>query len=186
MASNNYPPPPGPPPGKELGAGGYAPSLQNHYGNGNNRCNANHGGLDYRPPFIPLQEQPGQGPPKYDLNPNNGMNGGFNDPPPPYTFEQKFALPKPKYNDLWAAILFVIDFFGLVAVSGISLNAYRATKGTNGNGIYDDRGNDFGLSTNTIILFAFVLVIALAVSTLYLIVARKFTKKLIWITGILK
>jgi len=73
-----------------------------------------------------------------------------------------------------------------VVVSGISLNAYRATKGTNGGGIYDNQGNNFGLSTNTIILFAFVLVVAFVTSAVYFFIARRFTKKLIWITGILK
>ena len=79
-----------------------------------------------------------------------------------------------------------MDFFGLVVVSGISLNAYRVTKRTNGNGIYDGRGNDFGLSTNTIVLFAFVLVVAFVTSGVYFFIARRFTRKLIWITGVLK
>jgi hypothetical protein len=178
---NNYVPPPGPPPGKAPGAGGYAP---NYYGN--NVYTGNQGASSYQPPLIPLQEQHGQDPIKFPPHPNAGMHGEFNEPPPPYTFEQKFALPKPKYHDLWAAILFLIDFFGLVVVSGISLNAYRATKGTNGNGIYDGRGNDFGLSTNTIVLFMFVLVVALGASALYFLLARTLTKQLIWITGILK
>jgi hypothetical protein len=168
---NNYAPPPGPPPGKAPGAGAYPPPPANYYGN-----NAYQGASSYQPPPISLEEQHGQGPIKFPPQ----------EPPPPYTFEEKFALPKPKYHDLWAAILFLVDLFGLVVVSGISLNAYRATKGTNGNGIYDGRGNDFGLSTNTIVLFMFVLVVALGASALYFLLARTLTKQLIWITGILK
>ncbi|TGZ82543.1 DUF580-domain-containing protein [Ascodesmis nigricans] len=107
-----------------------------------------------------------------------------NEPPPPYsTFDEKFAIPNPKWNDLWAAILFLVTFGGLVVVSGLSIRGYSATKGTNGNGIYNNK-NDFGLSTNTIILFAFVLAVAAVVGFGYLLIARKFTKQLIWITAI--
>jgi len=52
-------------------------------------------------------------------------------------------------------------------------------------GIYNGN-NNFGLSTNTIILFAFVLGAALMISYGYLILSRLFTKQLIWITGILQ
>lgn len=121
-------------------------------------------------PSIAPQNPPG---PKYPDN-----------QPPPYTFEEKFAIPNPKYKDLWAAIVFVLDFFGLIVVSGISLNAYRVTERTNGRGIYDNRRNDFSLSTNSIILFTFVLVVALVVSGFYFMLVRMFTKKIIWITGI--
>lgn len=99
---------------------------------------------------IPLQDQqPHQAnhnqPPTY-INSGGGPGLGPDEPPPPYTFEQQFRLPKPKYNDLWAAILFIVDFFGLIAVSAIAIIAYRATKSTNGNGIYDGKRNNFGVS----------------------------------------
>lgn len=55
-------------------------------------------------------------------------------------------MSKPKYQDLWAAILFLISFFGLIVVSGISINGYRATTPTNGKGIKDGR-NNFGVSS---------------------------------------
>jgi hypothetical protein len=44
--------------------------------------------------------------------------------------------------------LFLIVCAGFVAVSGITLQGYAATRGKNGSGIYDGT-NDFGLSTNT-------------------------------------
>lgn len=59
-----------------------------------------------------------------------------------------------------------------------------ATKGFNGGGIYDSN-NNFSLDTNTIVLFAFCLVVALALSLAYMALARLFTKQFIWITGIL-
>ncbi|KAI9774558.1 MAG: putative choline transporter, neither null mutation nor overexpression affects choline transport [Geoglossum simile] len=101
------------------------------------------------------------------------------------TFEQTFKIVKPKWNDLWAGILLVVTFLGFVAVSGLSVHGYATTKDFNGGGIYGS-DNDFGLSTNTIILFAFVLVVAFVTSYAYLWGARVFTKQFIWITGILQ
>ena len=46
-----------------------------------------------------------------------------------------------------------------------------ATKGFNGGGIYDSN-NDFGLDTNTIVLFAFVLAMAMVLSYAYIWLAR--------------
>ena len=66
----------------------------------------------------------------------------------PFEFNQAFKVEKPKWNDVWAGILFLIVCAGFVAVSGISLQGYAATRKTNGSGIYDGT-NDFGLSTNT-------------------------------------
>lgn len=70
-------------------------------------------------------------------------------------------------------------------MSGISLQGYASNKGFNGGGIYDN-SNQFGLTTNTIVLFAFVLAVAFVVSWLYFTMARAFTKQFIWITGILQ
>ncbi|KAI9844853.1 MAG: hypothetical protein M1837_005271, partial [Sclerophora amabilis] len=127
-----------------------------------------------------------QQPPDY----NQDYGGGQNVSAPPIpgnkpTYEQSFKLDKPKWNDLWAGILFIITFLGFAAVSGIAVNGYATTKSSNGNGIYDG-GNDFGLSTNTIVLFAFVLVVALVVSWAYFMLARAFAKQFIWATGILQ
>ena len=100
------------------------------------------------------------------------------------TFAQTFQVSRPKFNDAWAGILFLIFFAGFVAVSGISLQGYAATKGFNGGGIYGSH-NDFGLDTNTIVLFLFCIGSALVLSYGYILIARYFTKQLIWITGIL-
>lgn len=63
-------------------------------------------------------------------------------------------------------------------------DATAATHSFNGGGIYGSR-NDFGLSTNTIVLFAFCLAVALVFSYVYILLARLFTKQFIWVTGIL-
>lgn len=74
-------------------------------------------------------------------------------------------------------------FAAFVAVSGITLNGYTQTIDFNG-GIYGG-GNTFGLSSNTVIGFAFVLAMAIVLSYAYIWLARLFTKQFIWITGIL-
>ncbi|KAK9466269.1 plasma-membrane choline transporter-domain-containing protein [Lipomyces arxii] len=100
------------------------------------------------------------------------------------TFEERFKVEKPKWNDLWALFLFLGVLGGFIAVSGICLHAYASTRSFFGGGIYG--GNeDFSLNTNTIILLVFVVIIGFALSMAYFILARMFTKQFIWITGIL-
>ena len=77
-----------------------------------------------------------------------------------------------------------MTFFGFVAVSGLALQGYASNKSYSGGGIYHDT-NEFSLNTNTVVLFAFILLVAFAFSWLYFVLARAFTKQFIWITGIL-
>ena len=134
----------------------------------------------------PPQPQYSQPPPNYNTPQNYGQNygapqgQGFNGGKE--TFNETFKLDRPKYNDLWASILFLLTFLGFVAVSGISLHGYATN--SSGGGIYQD-ANSFTINSNTMILFAFVLIVAFALSWLYLILARLFTKQFIWATGIL-
>ncbi|ORY58922.1 plasma-membrane choline transporter-domain-containing protein [Pseudomassariella vexata] len=99
-------------------------------------------------------------------------------------FDQTFKVVRPKWNDLWAAILFLIVVAGFVVVSGISIQGYSATKLYNGSGIYDG-AQAVGLNTNTIVMFVFCLCIAMVFSYAYVWLARAFPKQFIWITGIL-
>ncbi|KAF1987518.1 duf580 domain-containing protein [Aulographum hederae CBS 113979] len=125
-----------------------------------------------------------QQPPQYGQNydaPNGQEQGQYGEK---QDFNQTFKLDKPKLNDLWAGILLIAVFLGFAAVSGIVLQGYSATVGFNGGGIYGG-GNDFGLDTNTIVLFCFVIGMAFVLSLIYLWLARLFTKQFIWITGIL-
>lgn len=125
---------------------------------------------------------PHQEPPHYGNQPPP-TNGDVNEK---YGFEQKFKLDKPKYNDLWAAILFLATFAGFAAVSGLTIYGYSHTKGQQGSGIYNSASTAVALNTNTIILFAFVLSTAFVLSFAYFWVIRAFTKQAIWITGILQ
>jgi hypothetical protein len=86
----------------------------------------------------------------------------YNAPPPQYgkqaaevaygnqTFAQSFNVEKPKFNDTWAAILFLLTFAGFVAVSGLSIRGYSSTN--QGGGIYNSNAQEVGLNTNTIVL----------------------------------
>ena len=135
------------------------------------------------------QQQGGYGPPP-GPPPQQQHYGGGMPPPPNYgqqysadqkpQFEEAFKIEKPKWNDLWAGILFIIVCAGYVVVSAISIQGYASTKGFNGGGIYDS-SNEFGLSTNTIVLFAFCLLVALVLGYGYVWVARsKQTLPCIW------
>lgn len=123
---------------------------------------------------------PANGLPQYSqYNPNVSKN-----PNEKQDFDQAFSIAKPKWNDLWAGILFLLFVAGFVAVSAISLSGYATTRGSTGTGLYDGT-NRFGLSTNTIIGFIICLGIAILLSYGYVMLARAFTKQLIWITGLL-
>ncbi|PKS10369.1 hypothetical protein jhhlp_002120 [Lomentospora prolificans] len=160
-------------------------------------------------PQMQYQQQPyGGGQPQYQqypppqnqssqYTPQYGQNGKNNAPPPPYgyqppeavgdatyTFDQAFKVDKPKWNDLWAGILFLIFVAGFTAVSGIAIRGYATTKGTNGDGIYDGN-NNFGLDTNTLILFLFCLAVALIFGYGYVWLIRIWPKQFIWLTLIL-
>jgi hypothetical protein len=86
-----------------------------------------------------------QQPPTYNQQPPvNGTTGKMD-------FNQAFKVEKPRWNDLWAAILFLLTFAGFVVVSAISIQGYNATKLFQGGSIYGG-ASTVGLSTNTIIL----------------------------------
>lgn len=122
------------------------------------------------------QAQYSQPPPNY--NPNGAQGKAFTEGK--QTFDETFKLERPKYNDLWAGILFILTFLGFVAVSGLAIHGYATN---HSGGIYNN-ANQFSINSNTIILFAFVLVVAFVLSWSYLLAARLFTKQFIWITGI--
>lgn len=149
----------------------------------------------------PPQGQYTQSPPTYtqDNGQKLGAQGNLDHK---QDFNQAFKIERPKWNDLWAGILvstssslvvlsrltpflqLILTFIGFVAVSGLSLRGYSANHSFNGGSIYDG-ANDFSLNTNTIILFAFILVVAFVLSWGYFTMTRTFTKQFVWITGIL-
>ncbi|KAK4173173.1 plasma-membrane choline transporter-domain-containing protein [Triangularia setosa] len=145
-----------------------------------------------RPPPPPPPPASGEGYNNVPMN-DGGYHSGYTAPPPgppdgkmgpPPSYEEVFAVQKPKWNDLWAGVLFLATCAGFVAVSAMSIQGYAATRNVNSGGISGQR-NSFGLTTHTIWLFGWVLITAIVLSYGYMWIARKFTKQFIWITGIL-
>ena len=66
----------------------------------------------------------------------------------------------------------------------MSIHRYASNKSFSGGGIYDS-ANNISLDTNTLVLFVFVLCVAIGFSWLYFLGARYFPKFFIWATGIL-
>ncbi|KAL2163017.1 hypothetical protein VTH06DRAFT_6853 [Thermothelomyces fergusii] len=158
-AANYYNQQPPPPPNTYHT---HPPQPQGYY-NSNNQHQGPAGGSYGAPPYPPPQSEPKGAPPSYD---------------------EVFAIPKPKWNDVWAGLLFLATCAGFVAVSGISIQGYAATRRENSGGL-NGQLNTFGLTTHTIYLFLWVLITAIVFSYAYMWLARKFTKQFIWLTGIL-
>ncbi|KAI0165329.1 DUF580-domain-containing protein [Hypoxylon sp. FL1284] len=164
-------------------------SYQPH-GEANNYYNMQQGANMTGPPQYDGQHQYGQQPYGQQQNGQHQYNQpGPQNPAPNYAnekpmFHQAFKLERPKYNDIWAGLLFLIVVAGYVAVSGIAINGYASNKSFQGGSIYDS-GSTVGLNTNTLILFVFCLCVAIVFSFVYVLLARQFPKQFIWITGIL-
>lgn len=92
--------------------------------------------------YPPQQQQYNAQPPQNGKQ-AQGQYGG-------QSFTQSFSIEKPKFNDIWAAILFLLTFAGFVAVSGLAINGYSST--SQGGGIYNSNAQEVGLNSNSIIL----------------------------------
>ncbi|KAK0389000.1 hypothetical protein NLU13_2577 [Sarocladium strictum] len=139
----------------------------------------------------PYGQQP-YGQQQYDYNqshqqqqqpyaPNGGYEGGYDEK---HSYDQAFKIDKPKYNDKWAGILLIITFLGFAGLSGYAIYGYSRSQSHNG-GAIDGGRNNFGLNSNTLILFGIVLAVAFILSLIYLFLARTFPKIFVWVTGIL-
>ena len=73
-----------------------------------------------RAQYALQQHQYSQQPPNYGQNYDGAAAEGGQKP----TFDQAFKIERPRWNDLWAGILFLIVFAGFVAVSGLSIHGY--------------------------------------------------------------
>ncbi|KAL2854967.1 plasma-membrane choline transporter-domain-containing protein [Aspergillus pseudoustus] len=143
----------------------------------------------YRNPQPGYQNGYQPNPAQYQYNGGNPEPKTPQGDPPTYNqavygFDDAFKIEKPKFHDLWAGLLLIAVFLGYVAVSGLSIYRYSKYKGFNGTGIYDS-SNSVSLDTNTVVLFIFVLCVALTFSWGYFLAARHFPKFFIWATGVL-
>ncbi|KAH7329490.1 plasma-membrane choline transporter-domain-containing protein [Stachybotrys elegans] len=130
------------------------------------------------------QQQPYHNEPPPPVPPHP-YGGDANAPPPLATdnmqsekasFEQAFQIQRPKWNDLWAGIVFLTVVAGYIGISAWSLYRYSNTSGTVSYNVFDRQ---------TILIFVVCLGTAFILSFLYVWLARTFTKQFIWITGIL-
>lgn len=135
------------------------------------------------PSYNPQEE------PKYDSNttnesnqqpytqqdPEKGGNGYYQDdtykPQPSDSFEESFKIEKPRFNDVPFTLLFLATCAGFITVAVITIKSYSASHSFQGGSIYGGY-NDFSLNTNTIILFAFVIVVAMVLSFFCVLWAR--------------
>jgi hypothetical protein len=149
------------------------------------------------PNRVPQQQQQQQYPPQnhqqpqYQAPPQDYNEGPkYNAPPPDYGyqppnydpnggklgFQETFKVEKPKWNDLWAGILFLIVCAGFVAVSVIAFRGYDTRKNSKLN---------FAINSKTGYLFLFVILGSWVLSYAYIWMARIFPKAFIWASGIL-
>ncbi|CAK9438723.1 uncharacterized protein LODBEIA_P29470 [Lodderomyces beijingensis] len=161
--NNNYPPPNYPPSNQQQ---------QQHYGQYDGQYGGQHQGHNY-------SNDDGT----YVVNPDL-ENTKYEKPHPSQNFDESFKIEKPRFNDWPFTIFFILTLAGFIAVAGITVNALRATYGDQGSGIYDD-DSSFTMNRNTVILFAFVLVISLVLSALGILFVRAFAKTFIYVACIL-
>jgi hypothetical protein len=92
-------------------------------------------------------------------------------PQPSQDFDQAFKVTKPKFNDWPFAVFFYATVCGFIAVAVITLRALKQTYGFQGSLIYDS-ANTFTMNTNTLVLFAFIIVVGVVGSFLIILYAR--------------
>ncbi|KAK6202373.1 protein PNS1 [Scheffersomyces amazonensis] len=137
---------------------------------------------EYPPPNNPYPNQPytnqpfpNQPYPKddevYHVQPDYETAQFGQKPEGSQNFDESFKIDKPRYNDWPFTILFLLVVGGFIAIAGITLNALRQTFSLQGSSIYDSP-DSFTLNTNTIILFSFVIVVAIVLSAGLIIFAR--------------
>ncbi|EDK43288.1 choline transporter-like family protein [Acetobacter pasteurianus] len=165
--NNNYYPPPN-----------YPPSGQPEYGSHNQQQTYGYGGGGSGAAHH-NQNQDGT----YYVNPDL-ENMKNEKPQPSQNFDESFKIEKPRFNDWPFAIFFLLTVAGFIAVAGITVNALRATYGDQGSGIYNS-SDSFTMNRNTVILFAFVLVLSIVMSALGMMFIRAFAKTFIYVACIL-
>ncbi|CAD6499972.1 BgTH12-04077 [Blumeria graminis f. sp. triticale] len=102
-------------------------------------------------------------------------------------FVDSFKVEEPKFRDLWAALLFLATFSGFVVVSVLSLRRHNSKASTQQITSLNGKENIKVVpDLNIMLLFVFILCVALFTSMIYFWIIRVFTKQAIWITGILQ
>ncbi|GAA6016250.1 hypothetical protein JCM10207_000445 [Rhodosporidiobolus poonsookiae] len=183
-ASTYQPPSNGAPPSMQApqygGGGNYGQQQQYGY-NGNGGAYQQQGGYGQ-----PQQGgfQPSQAAQYYQQQEAAGGQK-YNAPPPPqqqqqYAMGEKFEVPKPKFNDLIFALLFLAQLGAFIAISVISLRALPSSSDTGGLG--NSSGSAITLNSSTAYLLTIICGAALVFSIILLMIVRAFTKIILEIT----
>ncbi|KAJ7218063.1 plasma-membrane choline transporter-domain-containing protein [Mycena pura] len=93
--------------------------------------------------------------------------------------------PKSRINDPIVLILFILQFLGFAAVSGIAIESWVKDGGLGGGLGKDNTGTSVSLNQSTVYLLLLVAAAAMLLSSVYLILVRAFTKVIMHITLIL-
>ncbi|KAG1771704.1 plasma-membrane choline transporter-domain-containing protein [Suillus occidentalis] len=136
------------------------------------------------PPFYALggEPKPGHSQPyaQPNVQPQYDPQSSANQKTP---FEDGRFQPKKRVNDILFLILFILQFAGFVALSGIALSGYVSGNGLGGGvGNGSQVGSSVTLNRHTAYLLLFVTAAALVLSIAYLMLARIFTRALMHIT----
>ncbi|CAG8601845.1 7370_t:CDS:2 [Paraglomus brasilianum] len=87
--------------------------------------------------------------------------------------------PRPKFQDAWAAILFLIHFIGFIIISYFGLKSLSDSKTLSGLG---NKTDNFPLTSKSIIMLVVTAILGFFLSMIYMLCMRKFPKPLIIIT----
>ncbi|GBB99778.1 hypothetical protein RclHR1_03630006 [Rhizophagus clarus] len=144
-------------------AGGHAP----YYPPPSDPSNYKHQQFPQQPQYPP----PSAPPPSFMQSQSMGNNGeNYNNS----ETNDKFN-PRPKYRDLWAAILFLLHFAAFIAVSVLALRNYAAIQ----RGGSSDSVQKVTLNWSTIWLLLVCVGVGLVLSIIYLTFAQRFPKQFI-------
>lgn len=99
------------------------------------------------------------------------------------TFNDRFKVEKPKWNDIPFALFFLCVLGGFIAVAVLTLRAWAKTYGFQGHGIYGSN-NNYSFDTSAAIMFCFVTVVAFVLAIVLLALIRAFTKFFIYLVFI--
>ncbi|KAJ7680327.1 plasma-membrane choline transporter-domain-containing protein [Mycena polygramma] len=107
----------------------------------------------------------------------------YSDTKSPY--ENDRFKPKKRVNDPIVLVLFVLQFLGFAALSGIVISSWVKDGGLGGGLGKSKTGTAVSLNQSTVYLLLLVTAAALVLSTIYLMLVRAFTKVIMHITLIL-
>lgn len=161
--------------------GQYGPNQQQGYGPNNGQWNAGPNqwqgaGGQYPPPSQPYA--PAQA---------NPPVVGFSDYKAKTDEYGERFKPKSKINDIPFLILFIAQFLGFAAVSGIALNSWVSNGALSSGGVGGSRqgGTNVTLNSHTVYLLLLVTAAALVLASVYLMLVRAFTKVILEVTLVL-